>query len=479
MGPVEMDGLKAASLLYDIGLLGVPEAILSKEGGLSSDEFEHIKKHVNLSTELIEQMGLPSQATEIVRGHHERWNGGGYPHGLAGSEIPLGARILAVVDCFCALAGKAGLREAVGVVHSQAGISFDPAVVGVLLDRWCEFESSIAKAGWPEALSTMATARRENREMVKLYRHLGNSLSVNETLATLARDLKALVDYDGLTVYLERGGQFMPAYMADAGFEVDNEFGARVAESGAPILSETEERNGLRSVLAIPLHGAQCVVGVVALFRCRPAGFREDDLRVLTEIGTVVAAAIENAVKHQAATNSASTDYLTGLPNSRALFERLDDELARCRRSGGSLAVLVCDLDGFKQVNDRCGHLAGNQVLRAVARVLESNCREYDFVARIGGDEFVMVLPGLPARALKLKREKLLRAVEDAAEAACPGCGVTMSLGQARFNEDGKDAEALLAVADSRMYRDKNGSAQVSLVAAGCEVMAWPIRRVQ
>src|SRR5207253_7029324 len=90
-----------------------------------------------------------------------------------------------------------------------------------------------------------------------------------------------------------------------------------------------------------------------------------DHLRILLAITSKVALSVENALKYRMAESSATTDYLTGLPNARALFLHLDSELARCRRSRTPLAVLVCDLDGFKQINDKSGHLEGNRVLRA------------------------------------------------------------------------------------------------------------------
>src|SRR5581483_11688307 len=92
---------------------------------------------------------------------------------------------------------------------------------------------------------------------------------------------------------------------------------------------------------------------------------------------------------------SATTDALTNLPNARSLFLHLDAELARCKRTASTLAVLVSDLDGFKQVNDRFGHLEGNKVLKRVAEGLSQTCREYDYVARMGGDEFVLLLTGI------------------------------------------------------------------------------------
>src|SRR5260370_15130040 len=122
---------------------------------------------------------------------------------------------------------------------------------------------------------------------------------------------------------------------------------------------------------------------------------------------------IEHAVKFMQAESSAATDYLTGLPNARSLFVHLDRELARCKRSGETLGVLVCDLDGFKQVNDRFGHLEGNKVLREFASRLKDACREYDYVARMGGDEFVVVAPGMGDQDASDNIKRLQRIPED------------------------------------------------------------------
>jgi len=118
----------------------------------------------------------------------------------------------------------------------------------------------------------------------------------------------------------------------------------------------------------------------------------------------------------------------------------LDSELSRAKRSDQEIAVLVCDLDGFKQINDRFGHLEGNHVLRAVARALRSHCREYDTVARLGGDEFVVVLPGQSAESVTDKIEQLRSAVAQAGyETVGTGC-LGISVGVSYFPADGEDA---------------------------------------
>ena len=148
-------------------------------------------------------------------------------------------------------------------------------------------------------------------------------------------------------------------------------------------------------------------MSVLTLYHTERDAFTKDHLRILLAIVPKVALSIENALRFQQAESSASTDYMTGLPNARSLFLHLDGELARCRRLNSPLVVLVCDMNGFKQINDKYGHLEGNRVLHMVALKLKECCREYDYVARMGGDEFVLVLPGLRLDQVQQKVQRL------------------------------------------------------------------------
>jgi GGDEF domain-containing protein len=158
----------------------------------------------------------------------------------------------------------------------------------------------------------------------------------------------------------------------------------------------------------------------LTLYQADADAFTSDHLRVLQVITSKVGHFIENALKYRHAEDSATSDFLTGLPNARALSIHLDQELARCRRDDSTLAVLECDLNNFKEVNDRYGHLAGDKVLKIFANSIREVCREYDFTARMGGDDIL-----------------------------------SLSLGAAFYPVDGLDAEQLLAEADRRMYRAK------------------------
>jgi len=196
-------------------------------------------------------------------------------------------------------------------------------------------------------------------------------------------------------------------------------------------------------------------IGVLALYHAETDAFTSDHLRILLAVSSKMALSIENALKYEQAENSATTDYLTDLPNARSLFLQLERELARCKRGNTGLAVMVCDMDGFKQINDRFGHLEGNRVLRLFAQALKHSCRDYDYVARMGGDEFVVVAPGLSVDSANKKVHQLRELAQQAGREVCGEDILSLSTGFALYPTDGADAEALLAEADRRMYVEK------------------------
>jgi diguanylate cyclase (GGDEF)-like protein len=451
-----------------------------------------------------------------VRAHHEKWDGSGYPYGLKRDEIPMGARILAAVDCLDALASDRQYRralpldEAMDRVTKESGTSFDPDVVAILQRRYVELEklahSQPAKipaklstdvkverglapaAGFAESeapvqaaeprgdfLASIAAARQEAQLLFELSHELGTSLSLHDTLSMLSVRLKRLVPHDSMAVYVQRGDVLAPEYVSGDNFRlfsslripIGQGLSGWVAQNKKPILNgnpsvepgylnDPTKYSTLRSALAVPLEGVAGVVAVLALYRAPADAFTSDHLRVLQVIASKLGFAIENALKYRVAEDSATTDFLTGLPNARSLFMHLDGEIARCRRSGETLAVFVSDLDGFKQVNDQFGHLQGNKLLQMFAAALKTFCREYDYSARMGGDEFVIVAPGLQNEATTEMVERLESIVAQVGRELCGEEVVSISIGQAFFPIDGSGAEELLAEADRRMYAVKS-----------------------
>jgi diguanylate cyclase (GGDEF)-like protein len=156
--------------------------------------------------------------------------------------------------------------------------------------------------------------------------------------------------------------------------------------------------------------------------------------------------------------NDAVTDPLTGLHNQRFIASHVDRELERARRSGGSLAIAVLDLDDFKYINDRIGHAAGDEALRRVAQALKQVVRDTDMCARYGGDEFVLVMAGCGAVDARRRLEDARRAVAAAGLDGDRSLSLRISAGVAVFPEDGRLFETLFSVADARMYESKQGS---------------------
>ncbi len=246
-------------------------------------------------------------------------------------------------------------------------------------------------------------------------------------------------------------GQGLSGWVAEIGKPIVN--GNPTVESG--YLNDPTITSTLRSAVAVPLEGNGRNVGVLALYHLDRDAFTRDHLRILNAINTKIGMAIENALRFKQVESTATTDFMTNLPNARSLFLQLDAELARSKRSDSPLTVLVLDMDGLKSINDQFGHLEGNRVLSQVAAGLKSACREYDYVARMGGDEFVVLLPGLRADDAQARIEHLRHVISSVGAGLFPDRTLTASIGVASFPKDGTDAEQLLSEADRRMYHEK------------------------
>ncbi|HEY3740413.1 MAG TPA: HD domain-containing phosphohydrolase [Bryobacteraceae bacterium] len=519
----ETEALRAASLLHDIGKLAVPEHIISKPGRLTPEEFEKIKIHPIVGAEILERIKFPYPVVPIVRAHHERWDGTGYPLGLKAEQIPLGARILAAVDCLDALASDRQYRralpldEAMAFVSAEAGRSFDPQVVHVLerryreidrLARSLEFESTRLSTDLPiensaapgagydllsqsiadspradEFLATISAAREEAQVMYQVAQDLGNSLSLEDTLSAVAERTRQILRYDSLVVWIldrPEGGtrkevRLVPRYVTGEeqhilkNLEIPAGHGVSgwVAETRQPIINGDPQLESshlsdhgpgshlpplsLRAALGVPLEGSDGIIGTLTLYRSEHESFTRDDLRILLSICSKLGLALENSLKFREAADSATMDHLTGLPNARWLFQHLAEQLA----SPQPLTVFVTDLNGFKEVNDRFGHLEGNRLLQSLAHALKLHCRDMDFVARMGGDEFVVVLPGVEGDLAEEIAGRFRKAAVDAGREVTGLDILSMSIGMAFAPEDGSRAEELLAVADKRMYSYK------------------------
>lgn len=523
-----MQALQTAAFLHDIGKLAVPEQIVNKPGKLTQEEFEKMKIHPVVGADILERVRFPYPVVPIVRSHHEWWDGTGYPDGLRGEEIPIGARILTVVDCFDAMVSdrpyRQGMRveKALGIIRSLAGKQFDPGVVALFercqaaAERQTEFHANSAftalnteievvrgdapgagfesgsaqsKPGSPvkirtclrgektqsvASLSLLAAATQEAQALFEMSQALGNSLSPEETVSVMASRLHRLIPYDLCVVYLRQGDCLEPRFLdgeharcfTQLPLALGEGVSGWVAQNGKPLLNGNAGVEpgcaipqagvpNLQSALSIPLFDLQQkIFAVLTLYSVHEGAFERDHLRMLQAMESKLSLSLGNALQSRRSETDAETDFLTDLPNARRLFLQLEAELERCETDGTPLTIVVCDLNGFKDLNDRRGQLAGNRVLSMVAREFQLLCRAGDTVARMGGDEFVFILPGLDSEAT-VRLSAIYHSVDRVSGSARHGVQISTSIGSAHYPADGRSAEELLATADRRMYRDK------------------------
>lgn len=329
LGEEEIEALNVATLLFDIGKLGVPEQIINKPGRLTPEEFEKMKEHTTIGSEILDRIGFPYPLVPIVRSHHERWDGTGYPDGLSGECIPIGARILAAVDSLDALnSGSPSiaplpLSEAMAKVKEMAGSWFDPKVVEILERRYKELEyiPPIREAENVGFMTSIASARQESQTMFELNQDLGVSLSLSETLSVLSMRLRRMIPFDSIAVFVNRNGWLLPELVSGENFRalsslkirVGEGLCGRVAENSTPIVNGNPQveaeysadcvkhTTSLKSALVVPLEGLNGVVGVLAMYQTNRDAFTPDHLRILLAVASKVALSVENALKYQQA----------------------------------------------------------------------------------------------------------------------------------------------------------------------------------
>ena len=221
---------------------------------------------------------------------------------------------------------------------------------------------------------------------------------------------------------------------------------------------------GLGSVAILPLLRADRLVGALSFGSVDPQRFtRHHASDFLAHLGAIVGFAVENACNRARLVRAGMTDFLTGWHNTRYLTLRMREELARARRENSAVSLLMIDLDHFKEINDSCGHLGGDSVIRDVAQRIESQVRTSDTAARFGGDEFAVLMPCTNMAEARQLADRIMRAVGKTPVEVGGGVTrtITVSIGIATLAPDAADADLkafadqLLAEADAALYRAK------------------------
>jgi putative nucleotidyltransferase with HDIG domain len=346
----ELEALRASALLHDIGKLGVPEYIISKPGKLTPEEFEKMKTHTIVGAEILEQVHFPYEVAPIVRSHHEKWDGSGYPDGLAGEKIPIGARILSAVDCLDALASDRQYRralpleEAIEVVRKEAGKSFDARVVEILARRCVELEKMAKAVGQAERAKLSTDIKIERGaapaagfeasqtagDLLKIHNSISKDTSAVAELSEelkhcasriaffglLREKLRPVIPYEAMVFYARRGEKLVPEYLDGedyrlfASLEIPLGMGLSgwVAENRKSILNgnpsvepgylnDPTRFSTLRSALAVPLEDENGIKGVLTLYAREHNAFTKEHLKLLAPVAANLARLIEEAAE--------------------------------------------------------------------------------------------------------------------------------------------------------------------------------------
>jgi diguanylate cyclase (GGDEF)-like protein len=314
-----------------------------------------------------------------------------------------------------------------------------------------------------------ALANARARELDRLA-ETQNAIATSEfdldaVLSTVVQEARRLTAADASVVEIPDGEHLV--YRAASG-TAEEHLGLRLPSAGA--ISglalrtrqtlvcddcETDERVdrdacrrvGARSLVVVPLRHDGHAAGVLKVYSENPSAFGPENVRVLTVLADMIGSALARAELLEKLHHLALTDELTGLPNRRSWYDHLEHALARARRSGEPLSLVVLDLNGFKQVNDTQGHAAGDRLLRTASACWSSALRDSDVLGRTGGDEFAVILEQTDAETAAVVAGRL--------EESLSAGDVSVATGIATWSRE-EDAEALLSRADAAMYQEKS-----------------------
>jgi diguanylate cyclase (GGDEF)-like protein len=471
-----------------------------------------MKIHTVVGAQILGRVDFPYPVIPIVRHHHEQWDGRGYPDRLRGEQIPITARIIAVVDCFDSIREDRPFRrgmtmdEATALLLRGAGIHFDPVVVEQFIKNLPRFDAEIAKLGLQHQPAIYSTEppiqlsevdmnqtrergsyiaydqiKKAHREVYALYeiaRTFGTSLNVEHTLEILVDKVGHVVPFDTCIVYFydEQKGYATARHVVGkhgqklagrcialgegvTGFALANRSAVNQLHPSLDFTDINPDAGiKYRSMASLPLFKDDMLLGALSVYSGDLEQYTDDHMRLLETVTRLASDALANAMQHAEAESNALTDPLTGLPNGRYLSLRFEEEAARARRTDRTFQVVMLDLDEFKNVNDTYGHKAGDKMLREVAHLIAGQLREYDFLARNGGDEFV----ALVQEVVGAQVEDLCMRIESAVSKFSMPLGrnrfarVGISIGTATFGVDGDTLDQLVVAADNEMYRMKS-----------------------
>jgi diguanylate cyclase (GGDEF)-like protein/putative nucleotidyltransferase with HDIG domain len=505
----EVMAMRSGALLHDIGKIAIPEYILNKPTVLTESEYEKMKIHPAVGALMLKGIDFPFPVEPLVKSHHERWDGKGYPEGLEGEKIPLSARILSLVDCYDALTtnrpyrSPMGREEVIEFFKRESGRAYDPAVVATFVEHIDEIEAEGKKIEVP-ALDIWGVEAEQHTEnvrplekvqptlsyskamdvsqevQVELYSifefvRSAHSLQSRDILTFVGMKLERLIPFDAAVFYLldpekdvvrpaHRIGPAAGSISADVSLPLYHKLSGWVAANNQALsnlppfpdfINFPEPKPNFETSAIAPMNDHGNIVGTLALYRQDKAKFSDQEFRHLEIIAGQTAVALQRSLARDG--QESLFDELTGLPNGYQMYLMFDQVAVDAQRYEYPLALLAYQIEGLQNIKRRYGHLSSNEMLRFLANHLKTQVRDSDILVRYSEDQFLSLHPKMDRSKAEAFKSRIQDELDRQKISVRHGIDITprVAVGLTQCPEEGTRLEDLLAVAEWRLSDDR------------------------
>jgi diguanylate cyclase (GGDEF)-like protein/putative nucleotidyltransferase with HDIG domain len=492
----ELKAIETGALLHDIGKLAIDDYILNKPGRLTKMEFDKIKLHATAGDEILQQVRFPFPVAKYVRYHHERWDGNGYPDGLKGDEIPLGARILAIADAFDAIRNSRPYKlsmatdEAIEIMRSQSGVYFDPNLVKLLEENIPELEKAAARESdcapelsfrkYFETVNQTLSASASHTDSI---RHIPTELlqlsefcssvsgyfPIRDIFPLLFQRIKQLVPYDSCALYLlNSDARLVSAYAEGrhAGILLGHSMQMGMGISGwvaayrRPMLNTNpsldfagvhEDLASLSDTLAIPVIHSGESLGVIAFYAQEPETYHQEHLAILQLFSNMLAPGIREANEYGLSPADTGIDPVTGLPHVSYLAAAGQQLISLSDNNPSPMSLIYLEIRNLRKIIQVYGGDVAGNLLRKIADGMKPELRETDILVRYGNLGFIVFLPGVGNEQASRCERRLKQRIMNQAHLTGQGLTINCGTGIATYPKDGSTIITLFQSAQNTM----------------------------
>ncbi len=441
----ELMAIKSGALLHDIGKIAIPEYILNKPTVLTESEFEKMKIHPSVGASMLKGIEFPFPVQPLVKSHHERWDGKGYPDGLREDAIPLSARILSLVDCYDALTTNRPYRapmareQVIEFFRRESGRAYDPGVVDAFVQNVEALEEEGSKVPVPDTDIWGSEAKRTENvrpletvqptvnyskamdvgaevqaELYSVFEFVraARSLQVQDILLFIGIKLEALIPFDAAVFYLADVeedvvrpmhvvGNLEHMIQKDVSLPLDQKLSGWVAANNQALsnlppfpdfrtLKDPKPRFEISSI--VPLNHRGNIIGALALYRSEKVRFTDQEFRHLEIVAGQAAIGLHRSRKPKDA-GATLFDEVTGLPNGYQMHLMFDQVAMDAQRYEYPMALLAFRIEDLSEIRQRYGHLSATEIVRFLGRRLKQEVRGTDILVSYSEDQFLALHP--------------------------------------------------------------------------------------